>query len=257
MSEMERLTEIMALLRDPEKGCPWDCKQTMQTIVPHTIEEVYEVADAIESDDMLALKEELGDLLLQVVFYSQIAKEEGKFDIDGVINAICEKLVRRHPHVFGEMVVESVAEQNALWESLKQQEREQKETNEADGALAGVIQGLPALMRAYKLQKRAASTGFDWPDVNGALEKVREETAEVEEAAASNIGLEEEIGDLLFAMVNVSRKLGIDPEMALRKGNQKFERRFAYMEQASGGEKVFAQLSLGQMEQLWQQAKSK
>lgn len=240
---VERLLAIMARLRDPQRGCEWDVAQTWATIAPYTIEEAYEVADAIARNDADDLKDELGDLLLQVVFHARIAEEAGAFAFADVVAAISDKMERRHPHIFGD------ASQSPGWEELKAAER--RDTTQDDSALAGVAAGLPALMRAVKLQKRAARTGFDWPDQTGAIAKIVEEIEEVK--TASDDQREDEIGDLLFAVVNWARHLGVDPEAALRSGNAKFERRFRAME-ALGGE-AFAALSLDDKEALWQQVK--
>ncbi|WP_343518388.1 nucleoside triphosphate pyrophosphohydrolase [Sphingomonas sp.] len=241
---IERLMAIMARLRDPVTGCEWDTVQTFATIAPYTIEEAYEVADAIERHDMPDLKDELGDLLLQVIFHSRMAEEAGQFDLADVIAGICDKMERRHPHIF-----RGAAEGgHHLWEQIKAAERGSKG---AAGALDGVAIGLPALTRAEKLQKRAARTGFDWPDPSGARAKIDEELAEVE--AADDATRAEEIGDLLFAVVNWSRKLGIDPEAALRAANAKFEGRFRAMEAEAGD--AFAGLSLNAKEELWVAAK--
>ena len=241
---IDQLLSIMAQLRTPETGCPWDIEQTFATIAPYTIEEAYEVADAIERGDLHALKDELGDLLFQVVFHARMAEEAGHFDFEGVANAISEKMLRRHPHVFADA-------EKPDWEGIKAAERQGMDD---DSALAGVALGLPALLRAEKLQKRAARTGFDWPDASGAKAKIIEEMAEVE-AATNADELEDEIGDLLFAVVNWARKQGVDPEVALRRANSKFERRFRKMEALSG--EAFLSLTLDQMEGLWQQAKRK
>lgn len=240
---VERLLAIMGRLRDPTRGCEWDVAQTWATIAPYTIEEAYEVADAIARNDAGDLKDELGDLLLQVVFHARIAEEAGAFAFADVVAAISDKMERRHPHIFGD------ASHSPGWEELKAAER--RDTTQDDSALAGVAAGLPALMRAVKLQKRAARTGFDWPDQTGAIAKIMEEIEEVK--AASEDQREDEIGDLLFAVVNWARHLGVDPEAALRSGNAKFERRFRAME-ALGGE-AFAALSLDDKEALWQQVK--
>ena len=240
---VERLLAIMARLRDPQRGCEWDVAQTWATIAPYTIEEAYEVADAIARNDAGDLKDELGDLLLQVVFHARIAEEAGAFAFADVVAAISDKMERRHPHIFGD------ASHSPGWEELKAAER--RDTTQDDSALAGVAAGLPALMRAVKLQKRAARTGFDWPDQTGAIAKIMEEIEEVK--TASDDQREDEIGDLLFAVVNWARHLGVDPEAALRSGNAKFERRFRAME-ALGGE-AFAALSLDDKEALWQQVK--
>jgi nucleoside triphosphate diphosphatase len=240
---LERLRDIMARLRDPNHGCPWDKVQTFETIAPYTIEEAYEVAEACARDDMASLKDELGDLQLQVVYHARMAEERGAFTLDDVIAAICDKMVRRHPHVFDG--VESPG-----WETLKAAER----AEHADGsALAGVALALPALLRAEKLQRRAARTGFDWPDASGPRAKIDEEIAEVE-AESDPDALEDEIGDLLFAVVNWARHLGIDPEAALRRANAKFEGRFRAMEAMAGD--AFAALSLEEKEALWAGAKS-
>ncbi|WP_242095683.1 nucleoside triphosphate pyrophosphohydrolase [Sphingomonas sp. CROZ-RG-20F-R02-07] len=239
---IERLVDIMARLRDPLNGCEWDRVQTWATIAPYTIEEAYEVADAIARDDAADLKDELGDLLLQVVFHSRIAEEAGLFSLADVAAAIGDKMERRHPHIFGG------ATTSPGWETIKATERAGK----ADAsALAGVAIGLPALSRAEKLQKRAARVGFDWPEADGPRGKVIEEIAEIDEAPAETI--EEEFGDLLFAVVNWARHRGIDPEAALRAGNAKFERRFRAIE-ADGG-KDFAALDLDAKEALWQAVK--
>lgn len=239
---VERLVAIMARLRDPERGCDWDVAQTWATIAPYTIEEAYEVADAIARDDAADLKDELGDLLLQVVFHSRIAEEAGAFTLDDVVASISEKMERRHPHIFGD------AAQSPGWEELKAAERSGKSDA---SALAGVAAGLPALMRAVKLQKRAARVGFDWPDADGSRAKLHEEIKEVDAATGDEI--EDEIGDLLFAAVNWARHLGVDPETALRRGNAKFERRFRAMEAIAG--ESFPALSLDDKEALWQRVK--
>jgi len=239
---VERLVAIMARLRDPERGCDWDVAQTWATIAPYTIEEAYEVADAIARDDAADLKDELGDLLLQVVFHSRIAEEAGAFTLADVVASISDKMERRHPHIFGDAV------QSPGWEELKAAERSGKSDA---SALAGVAAGLPALMRAVKLQKRAARVGFDWPDAEGSRAKLHEEIEEV--TAASGDAIEDEIGDLLFSAVNWARHLDVDPETALRRGNAKFERRFRAMEAIAG--ETFPALSLDAKEALWQQVK--
>ncbi|MFM5908528.1 MAG: nucleoside triphosphate pyrophosphohydrolase [Novosphingobium sp.] len=253
MSEpLNRLLSIMARLRDPQRGCEWDVAQTFATIAPYTIEEAYEVADAIARDDLDALKDELGDLLLQVVFHSRIAEEAGSFDFDAVAQAICAKMESRHPHIFGD-APDLGQSREARWEALKAQERSAKG---ASSALDGVAIALPALMRSEKLQKRAARVGFDWPDAKGPADKVREEMDELF-AAESDAHREEEAGDFLFAAVNLVRKFGIAPEEALRKANTKFERRFHAMEGQAAERKLdFAGLSLDQQEALWQAAKA-
>lgn len=239
---IDQLLEIMAQLRHPEKGCPWDVEQSFATIAPYTIEEAYEVADAIERNDLAALKDELGDLLFQVVFHARMAEEAGHFGFDDVATVISDKMLRRHPHVFGDA-------EKPDWEGIKALERE---GNADASALGGVALGLPALLRAEKIQKRAARTGFDWPDVEGAKAKIFEEIAEVE-AAADQDAREDEIGDLLFAVVNWARKIDIDPEAALRRATAKFDRRFRAMESMAGD--AFSGLDLEAMEALWQEAK--
>ena len=245
-SPIARLRAIMARLRDRKTGCEWDSVQTFATIAPYTIEEAYEVDEAIRRGDMAELRDELGDLLLQVVFHARMAEEAGNFDFDDVAGATADKMERRHPHLFG------AADQGGhhLWEKIKAEERDAKGHA---SALDGVALALPALLRAEKLQKRAARTGFDWPDPSGARAKIDEELAEVE-AAASHDERAEEIGDLLFAMVNWARKLGVDPETALRAANAKFERRFRAMESEAG--EAFASLDLEAQEKLWQRVKS-
>ena len=233
----------MARLRDPKRGCEWDVAQTWATIAPYTIEEAYEVADAIARDDAADLKDELGDLLLQVVFHSRIAQEAGAFTLADVAGAIADKMERRHPHVFGDG-----GAGHADWERVKAEERRAKGVA---GALEGVAVGLPALTRAEKLQKRAALVGFDWPDARGPRAKIDEELAEV--AAAEGESLVEEVGDLLFAVVNWARHLGVDAEAALRAANGKFERRFGAMETLANGR--FAELSLDEQEELWGEVK--
>jgi ATP diphosphatase len=240
----------MARLRDRETGCPWDIEQNFASIAPYTIEEAYEVADAIERNDLDALKDELGDLLLQVAFHSQMASELGVFDMQDVVNGICDKMVRRHPHVFAGITANS-HEVPDNWETIKAAERS---GDEDVSALAGVALALPALLRAQKIQKRAARTGFDWPDQSGAREKIIEELEEVKEAT-SIAHVTEEIGDLLFAVVNFARFHKVDAEFALKQASAKFERRFRDMEMSAGD--AFAGLSLDEKEALWQQAKSK
>lgn len=244
------LAEIMGRLRNPDGGCPWDIEQNFASIAPYTIEEAYEVADAIGRDDMDALKDELGDLLLQVVFHSQMATEAEAFNLQDVIDGICEKMIRRHPHVFGEVSADSPAAVVTNWENIKAAERS---ANADVSALGGVAQALPALLRAQKIQKRAARTGFDWPDVSGAKAKIFEEIDEVE-AASSQAERVDEIGDLLFAVVNMARFYQVDAETALKAANTKFERRFRAMEEIAGDR--FADLSLDAKEAHWQQVKA-
>lgn len=241
---LDRLVAIMGRLRDPDGGCPWDLAQDFRTIAPYTIEEAYEVADAIERDDMAALKDELGDLLFQVVYHSRLAEERGAFAIGHVVDAICDKMVRRHPHVFGDTA-------SPGWETLKAEERSR--TAPDQGALAGVALALPALKRAEKIQKRAARVGFDWPDSDGARAKLLEEIGEVERSATTEEQVEE-VGDMLFAAVNWSRHLGVAPEEALRQATEKFEARFRAMEAIAGA--GFPALSLAEKDALWDRVKA-
>jgi ATP diphosphatase len=259
---IDRLIAIMAALRDPKSGCPWDVEQTFATIAPYTIEEAYEVADAIRRNDMGALKDELGDLLFQVVFYAQMAREAGDFDFEDIAQAVCEKMERRHPHVFGDAApIDDAEAQTRAWEEYKAAERAEKGGDDApNGALDGVARALPALMRAYKLQQRAARVGFEWDDASGALAKVREETAEVEAEIANASPpdrLEDEIGDLFFALVNYARMLGVTPEDALRRANDKFAARFRRIEArlAERG-KTPESSTLAEMDALWNEIKS-
>ena len=240
---LEPLVEIMARLRDPENGCPWDRQQDFRSIAPYTIEEAYEVADACQRDDMAALMDELGDLQLQVVYHARMAEERGAFAVADVVASICDKMVRRHPHVFGD------GDAGPGWEAIKASERAEKPD---PSALAGVALALPALLRAEKLQKRAARTGFDWPDADGPRAKIIEELAEVQDAPDDD-AREDEIGDLLFAAVNWARHMGIDPEVALRRANAKFEKRFRMMEHMAGD--AFTGLSLAEKDALWERAK--
>lgn len=260
---LRRLLDIMARLRDPRAGCVWDIEQTFATIAPHTIEEAYEVADAIEQADMAALREELGDLLLQVVYHAQMASEAGHFGFDDVAATICDKMIERHPHVFGNAEVASSAAQTRQWEAQKAEERRRKASangNAAPSALDGVILALPALTRALKIQNRAARVGFDWSAADQVLDKIREEVDEIAHEMASDAPtarLDDEIGDLLFACTNLARKLGIDPEGALRRGTAKFERRFHRVEAllAAMGRSPEA-ADLDEMEALWGRTKA-
>ena len=258
---INKLVEIMATLRDPERGCPWDCAQTYASIIPHTIEETYEVADCIEREDYAHLKEELGDLLFQVVFLARIAQEQGLFDFDDVADAISEKLTRRHPHVFGNMKIESEAELKAVWESIKQQEREAKRPTEKKGALLNVEATHPAITHAYKLQQAAAKVGFDWPSTGPVFDKVQEELSELQQALEhpqDSAAIEHEMGDILFAVVNLSRHVGVKPETALRKVNYRFQARFQLMETLiTSNNQNIDELTLEQLEAYWQQAKQK
>lgn len=263
---LDDLLHLMARLRDPQYGCPWDLKQNYASIVPHTLEEAYEVADTIERGDFEHLQGELGDLLFQVVYYSQLAREEGRFEFDGVVDSITRKLIRRHPHVFptGELYAPvdtpslSEAQVKSRWEEIKAEERAEKSQPEQLSLLDDVPATLPALSRAAKLQKRAATVGFDWPAALPVLDKVREELDEVLQAMADGDAdaLEDEVGDLLFAAVNLARHLKQDPEHALRRANRKFERRFRFIEQAlrdSG--RPSEDCDLDELDALWGEAK--
>ena len=254
---MPRLIEIMRRLRDPDTGCPWDIEQDFGTIAPYTIEEAYEVADAIEREAWGELKDELGDLLLQVVFHAQIARDRGLFGFDEVADAIADKMVARHPHVFGDESRDKSAEQQTRdWETVKAAERAAKAQT---GVLDGVALGLPALLRAVKLQKRAARVGFDWPDASHVLDKITEEAGELREAAESlpQEKVEEEFGDLLFVMANLARHMGVEPEAALRGANAKFTRRFERIEAwlAEDGREA-SDSDLQEMDALWDRAKA-
>ncbi|SLN16087.1 Nucleoside triphosphate pyrophosphohydrolase [Roseovarius albus] len=254
---MPRLLEIMRKLRDPESGCPWDIEQDFATIAPYTIEEAYEVADAIERQEWSELKSELGDLLLQTVFHAQIAQDKGLFAFDEIVNGISDKMVARHPHVFGDENRNKSAEQQTKdWEAIKAAERAAQAQN---GVLDGVAVGLPALLRAVKLQKRAARVGFDWPETTQVLDKIAEEVAELKDASANSTPdhVEEEFGDLLFVMANLARHMNIDPESALRRANAKFTRRFERIEAllAQSG-KAPHDSDLEEMDALWDQAKA-
>ncbi|MEJ6773222.1 MAG: nucleoside triphosphate pyrophosphohydrolase [Porticoccaceae bacterium] len=260
---IDDLRYLMSRLRDPQTGCPWDIKQNYKTIAPHTVEEVYEVIDAIERGDLEHLSEELGDLLFQIIFYTQLGAEDGLFDWDKVVNGITDKLVRRHPHVFPDGTLQSVRSANAVfdtkainkkWEAIKQQERVDKGE---DGTLADIPMALPSLSRAYKLQKRAASVGFDWTNPKDVLAKVKEEIAEleVEIAKGDRLAMEDEMGDLLFSCVNLARHLSIDPEKAMRLSSNKFKRRFEAMELLAAGE-TFSTMTAAEMESLWSRVKA-
>ena len=265
MTDIENLLAIMARLRDPENGCPWDLKQDFASIVPHTIEEAYEVAQAIADGDMAALEDELGDLLFQIVFYARMAEEDGAFDFAAVARKVSEKMIRRHPHVFGDANIATADAQTLSWEGLKAEERQAKAAKRGatgdDGTLAGVAHALPALSRAVKLQKRAARVGFDWPDLRPVLAKMREELdeleAELDSDGAPPERLAEEMGDVLFVCANIARHAGVDAEAALRGCNAKFERRFARIEAlfADAG-RTPEQASLEEMDALWDRAKA-
>lgn len=273
ISAMEKLLNIMALLRDKKSGCPWDLEQTHQSLVKYTLEEVYEVVDAVENGTTAQLKDELGDLLFQVVFYAQIAEEDGEFDFNEIVDVISDKLVRRHPHVFPEGRIENFGQDQNLsaedvvvnWEAIKGQEREANRAETSDHGVASILDGvpmtMPALERGLKLQKRAASVGFDWDNLNPVIDKLKEELSELENAIDhagkdNDESVSDELGDLLFALLNVARHLKIEPENALRKANKKFETRFRYVE-----DQLIAQdshpddVGLEMLDRLWEQAK--
>jgi ATP diphosphatase len=260
--DISRLLEIMAALRTPKTGCPWDLEQDFSTIAPYTIEEAYEVADAIARHDLDDLRDELGDLLLQVVFHARMAEEQGAFDFGGVVEAITGKMVRRHPHVFGEAQGLSAGAVADLWHGIKAQEKAAKAAKSgpaSEGALAGVPVALPALTRALKLQQKASKVGFDWNDPRAVLAKIREEADEIEAAldAGAHGHAATEAGDLLFAVVNLARHLDADPESTLRMTNRKFERRFAWIERALAERgKTPTQATLAEMDALWDAAKA-
>ena len=265
--DIARLIEIMAALRTPASGCPWDLEQNFETIAPYTIEEAYEVADAIARGDFDDLKGELGDLLLQVVFHARMAQERRAFDFGAVVETLTVKLLRRHPHVFGEAKHLSAEAVKGLWERIKAEERAERRGrvggggggDERQGALAGISRGLPALSRGHKLQQNAAKVGFDWPEPKAVLDKIREEADEIAATidAGDRDGAKAEIGDLLFAVINLARHLDVDPEMALRQTNVKFERRFAAIEHALAAQGKSPQdATLAEMDALWDAAKA-
>ena len=264
LSGLNRLLSIMESLRDKENGCPWDQEQTMQSLTRFTIEEVYEVVDAIAKGNSDDIRDELGDLLFQIVFYAHIAQEEGEFDFNDVANAISDKLVRRHPHVFSKTSASALS-QEALalqWDSIKAQEKAEKRANNASGLLDDVPTGLPALMYAQKLQKKCARVGFDWPNTLPVLDKVEEEVGEIrqelEAETRSKAAIEEEIGDALFAMVNLARHCNVDADTALRKASQKFANRFSAVEAlALDKHQSLEELSLAELEALWCKAKAR
>lgn len=256
LHDMQDLLNIMARLRDPQGGCPWDLKQDFSTIAPYTIEEAYEVADAISRNAMGELRDELGDLLFQAVFHARMAEEAGHFDFSDIVQAVCEKMIRRHPHVFGEADIATADAQTESWEKLKAEERADKG---AVGVLDDVPTALPALLRAQKLQSRAARVGFDWPDMVPVIGKIREEIGELETEIEEGSGkhrLQDELGDVMFACVNLARKLGVDAETALRHTNDKFKHRFSYVETELEKQGTNPQEStLTEMDALWEQAK--
>jgi ATP diphosphatase len=258
---LARLLAVMAWLRDPRQGCPWDIEQTFRTIAPYTIEEAYEVADAIERDDMGALKEELGDLLLQVVYHAQMASEAGSFDFTAVAAGVSAKMIDRHPHVFGDASIATAEAQTVSWEARKAAERTAKAESGAEaGTLDGIARALPALLRAEKIQKRAARVGFDWNATGPVIDKIEEELHELRselEAGTIDRGrIEDELGDVLFAVANLARHCKVDPEAALRSTNDKFERRFRYIERRlAEANRRPSDASLEEMERLWVEAK--
>lgn len=259
---MQRLLKIMAQLRDPVAGCPWDREQTFATILPYTLEEAYEVADAIDQNDMAALRAELGDLLFQVVFHARMAEEVGEFSFDDVVAGISDKLTRRHPHVFGDVKISDVDAQTQAWEQYKQAERQQKaaEGQRPASILDDVPRALPGLLRAVKLQRRVARVGFDWPDLGPVLAKIEEELQEIREELASGADharMTHEVGDLLFACANLARHVGVDPEVAMRGINERFEWRFRRIETLLLAKGLSVeQSSLEEMDALWDQAKA-
>jgi MazG family protein len=256
-SPINRLLNIMAALRTPKTGCPWDLEQSFATIAPYTIEEAYEVADAIAQGNLVSLKEELGDLLFQVVFHARMAEEQGAFDFNDVVQGLSDKMEARHPHVFGTHAIETAEQQTQNWEVMKAKERASKLADDPS-LLADIPLALPALMRAEKLTKRAARVGFDWPSLNEVFEKLTEEIGETQEAIAEGdqAHIEEEIGDVLFVLANLARKAKVDPEVALRSANAKFERRFRWIEEALQRDgKSPETSSLEEMDGLWNRAK--
>lgn len=258
MHNIEKLLEIMAQLRNPQDGCPWDTRQTFASIAAYTVEEAYEVADAIARNDREELRHELGDLLFQVVFHARMAEEAGDFDFSGVVDAICDKMLRRHPHVFGSETERRMGAQPGSWERIKAEERAEKTARAAASALDGIARSLPALKRAEKLGKRASRVGFDWPDTSGVRDKIEEEFRELDEACQHEQvdAIREEFGDLLFAVVNLARHLKVDPEQALNNANRKFEARFRGIETAANRQQTpLETLDLEAMEALWQTQK--
>ncbi|NOR51743.1 MAG: nucleoside triphosphate pyrophosphohydrolase [Gammaproteobacteria bacterium] len=255
-TQIEQLVELMARLRDPDGGCPWDLEQNFESVAPYTIEEAYEVADAIERGALGELKSELGDLLFQVIFHARMAEEAALFNFTDVVESIVTKMTRRHPHVFGDAIVNSVAEQSAAWERLKREE--QSEQRQSKSLLDGITRNLPAISRAEKLQRRVAPVGLDWSGVDGVIDKISEELGELQEAIAScdRVAMTDELGDLLFSCTNLARHLEIDGEQALRKSNEKFENRFRHVEakiQAEGG--CLSEYPEEILDELWELAK--
>ena len=259
-SGTKRLIDIMARLRNPKGGCPWDLEQTFKTIAPHTLEEIYELVEAIEGGDKNAIKDELGDVLFQIVFYTQMGREAGMFDFDDIANHVADKMIERHPHVFGERKAKTAKDVASNWEKDKEAKRK-KQSGKEVSLLDGISRALPAATRAVKLQKRAAGVGFDWPKARDVLAKIREEIGELENEIAKKADkdfLEDELGDVFFAVTNLARKLDISPEAALRRTNRKFERRFRAIEKtlANKGKKI-GDASLDEMEKIWNAVKAK
>ena len=272
LTGLEKLTTLMAMLRDPKTGCPWDLKQTFESIIPYTIEEAYEVAQAIEDKDYVDLKGELGDLLFQVVFYAQLGKEQSLFEFNDIIDTVCHKLITRHPHVFSNAQFETELQIKQNWEQQKATERQLKDSK-STSVLDDIPLAIPAISRAYKIQKRAASVGFDWPDVHGALDKVSEEIEEVKAELVTNLNqqgnastpksysdnidaIADELGDLYFALTNVTRHLGLNPEQVIKAANNKFERRFRHVENTAATQNAdMKHTSLEQLDKWWEQAK--
>ena len=257
IAAISELLDVMRRLRDPENGCPWDKEQDFASIAPYTVEEAYEVEDAIQRQDMAALKEELGDLLFQVVFHARMAEEAGHFEFEAVARELVDKMIRRHPHVFGDADIGSSEAQTASWEAMK---AEEKAVKGQEGVLDDVPLNLPALVRAQKLSKRAGRVGFEWPDMQGVFDKIEEETAELKEAIARGIdadAAEDELGDMLFAMANLARYLKVDPEAALRRTNAKFERRFRAVEaELKSRGRTPADSSLEEMDAIWNEIRA-
>ena len=258
IEQLQKIIAIMAKLRDPKNGCPWDVEQDFASIAPYTIEEAYEVVDAVESGDRDALRNELGDLLLQVVFFARIAEEEGSFTLADIAKSISNKMIKRHPHVFGNAVKPNIRQQKQQWEEIKKAERS---ANGQNGVLGDIPKGMAPMQRAVKLQKRAASVGFDWPEISQLIDKMLEEAeelaAELDATQRDNQRVTDEVGDLMFVAVNLARKAGVDPEMALITCNKKFEKRFNYIEDSVKEQKrSIDDCTLEEMEQLWQAAKT-
>jgi ATP diphosphatase len=263
MQSMQQLLDIMRALRDPDSGCPWDLEQNFQSLIPYTLEEAYEVADAIDRNNLDDIKSELGDLLFQIVFYSQLAAEQQAFDFNDVAQTISDKLTRRHPHVFADAKIMNAEEQTKEWEKIKQKERKSKAKEDASNLshLDDVSRTLPSLMRAEKLQKRAAQEGFDWPNIKGVMAKVYEELDEVQQELDAKVQeqskLEDEIGDLFFSCINLSRYAGVDAEKSLRKANMKFERRFREVEKKATNKGLqISEMNIEELENLWQEVKN-